>query len=83
MLERMTLRRWRIKIALAEAFQETQGLFIDNEPDLPLPPRFFDVGAQTDLDVVSYGFAGALRLGDRFSLGGGVSLMRGRWDNST
>ena len=72
---------YRHQTANFEVLQETQGLFIDNEPDLPLPPRFFDVRAQTDLEVVSYGFAGALRLGDRFSLGGGVSLMRGRWDN--
>jgi len=71
---------YRHQTANFESRSETQGFFAD-EPGLPLPPRFIDVRTETDLEVVSYGFAGAFRLADNFSLGGGVSLMRGRWNN--
>ena len=72
---------YRHQAANFEARSETQGFFAD-EPELPLmPPRDFDFRSETDLEVVSYGFAGAYRLADNFSLGGGVSLMRGRLDN--
>ncbi len=72
---------YRHQTANFEARSETQGFFAD-EPDLPLvPPRDFDFRSETDLEIVSYGFAGAFRLADNFSLGGGVSLMRGRLDH--
>jgi long-subunit fatty acid transport protein len=57
----------------------TQGLF-HTDFTTGLPSREFDRRWSTELDIVSYGVAGAYRLSDRFSLGIGLVYFRGRLD---
>jgi long-subunit fatty acid transport protein len=64
---------YRHQLANFRAQTATQGLF----PGWDVP-RAFDRRWSTELDIVSYGIAGAYRLSDRFSLGLGIVHFRGR-----
>jgi len=66
---------YRHQLANFRAQTATQGRF----PGWDFP-RAFDRRWSTELDIVSYGVAGAYRLSDRFSLGLGVVHFRGRLD---
>ena len=66
---------YRHQLANFRAQTATQGLFPGNGA-----PRAFDRRWSTELDIVSYGAAGAYRIGDRFSLGLGIVHFRGRLD---
>jgi long-subunit fatty acid transport protein len=66
---------YRHQLANFRAQTATQGLF----PGWDLP-RAFDRRWSTELDIVSYGAAGAYRVSDRFSLGLGIVHFRGRLD---
>jgi long-subunit fatty acid transport protein len=57
----------------------TQGLFHNPDPETQ-NIRALDRRWSTELDIVSYGVAGAYRLSDRFSLGLGIVHFRGRLD---
>jgi long-subunit fatty acid transport protein len=63
------------QLANFRAQTATQGLFPGWET-----PRAYDRRWSTELDIVSYGAAGAYRLSDRFSLGLGIVHFRGRLD---
>jgi len=66
---------YRHQLANFRAQTDTQGLFPGD-----LGPRAFDRRWSTDLDIVSYGLAAALRISDRFSLGLGLVHFTGRLD---
>jgi long-subunit fatty acid transport protein len=66
---------YRHQLANFRAQTATQGLFPGWDA-----PRAFDRRWSTELDIVSYGVAGAYRLSDRFSLGLGIVNFRGRLD---
>jgi hypothetical protein len=68
---------YRHQLAQFRAQTETQGLFHLVGPD---DARDIDRRWFTDLDVVSYGISGALRIGDRISLGLGLVYFDGRLD---
>jgi len=63
------------QLANFRAQTATQGLFPGN-----LAPRAIDRRWSTELDVVSYGTAGAYRISDHFSLGLGFVFFRGQLD---
>lgn len=52
--------------------QSKQGIFF-NVSGSTVPGRYYPITAETELDVVNYGFSGALRVSRSFSLGLGVS----------
>jgi long-subunit fatty acid transport protein len=64
---------YRHELANFRAQTATQGIF-PGEDGI----RAFDRGWSTELDIVSYGIAGAYRLSDRFSLGLGTVHFKGR-----
>jgi len=64
---------YRHQLANFRAQTATQGLFPGWET-----PRAFDRRWSTELDILSYGIAGAYRLSDRFSLGLGIVHFSGR-----
>jgi long-subunit fatty acid transport protein len=66
---------YRHQLANFRAQTATQGLFPGWEA-----PRAFDRRWSTELDIVSYGAAGAYRFSDRFSLGVGIVHFKGRLD---
>ena len=66
---------YRHQLANFRAQTATQGLFPGWEA-----PRAFDRRWSTELDIVSYGAAGAYRFSDRFSLGLGIVHFNGRLD---
>jgi long-chain fatty acid transport protein len=66
---------YRHQLANFRAQTATQGLFPGNSY-----PRAFDRMWSTELDIVSYGTAGAYRISDRFSLGLGIVYFRGSLD---
>ena len=66
---------YRHQLANFRAQTATQGLFPGEGV-----PRTFDRRWSTELDIVSYGAAGAYRISDRFSLGLGIVHFRGRLD---
>ncbi len=66
---------YRHQLANFRAQTATQGLFPGWET-----PRAYDRRWSTELDIVSFGVAGAYRLSDRFSLGLGIVHFRGRLD---
>ena len=66
---------YRHQLANFRAQTATQGLFPGWET-----PRAYDRRWSTELDIISYGAAGAYRIGDRFSLGLGIVHFRGRLD---
>jgi long-subunit fatty acid transport protein len=66
---------YRHQLANFRAQTATQGLFPGWET-----PRAFDRQWSTELDIVSYGSAGAYRFSDRFSLGLGIVHFKGRLD---
>jgi long-subunit fatty acid transport protein len=66
---------YRHQLANFRAQTANQGLFPGS-----LYPRAFDRMWSTELDILSYGAAGAYRIGDRFSLGIGIVHFRGRLD---
>ena len=66
---------YRHQLANFRAQTATQGLFPGWEA-----PRAFDRRWSTELDIVSYGAAGAYRFSDRFSLGLGIVHFKGRLD---
>jgi hypothetical protein len=68
---------YRHQLAQFRARTETQGFFHLVGPD---DARDIDRRWFTDLDVVSYGISGALRIGDRISLGLGLVYFDGRLD---
>ena len=72
---RWSLAAYRHELANFRAHTATEGLF-PGEDGI----RAFDRGWSTELDIVSYGIAGAYRLSDRFSLGLGIIHFRGRLD---
>jgi len=63
------------QLANFRARTDTQGLFPGE-----VFFRAFDRRWSTELDIVSYGAAGAYRVSDRFSLGLGIVYFRGRLD---
>ena len=83
--ERWTVALYRHQLANFAVGFETQGLFTD-ELDTP---RSFGIGlvdqntlrvgdtrTMTRLEIATYGVTGALRVGNRFSVGGGLSYFR-------
>ena len=64
---------YRHQLANFRAQTATEGLFPGE-----IAPRALDRRWSTELDIVSYGVAGAYRLSDRFSLGLGIVHFRGR-----
>jgi long-subunit fatty acid transport protein len=72
---RWSLAAYRHELANFRAQTATEGLF-PGEDGI----RAFDRGWSTELDIVSYGIAGAYRLSDRFSIGLGIIHFRGRLD---
>jgi long-subunit fatty acid transport protein len=66
---------YRHELANYRAQTATQGLFPGDQT-----PRAFDRRWSTELDIVSYGAAGAYRVSDRFSFGLGIVHFRGRLD---
>lgn len=64
---------YRHQLANFHAQTATQGLFPGWDA-----PRAFDRRWSTELDIVSYGVAGAYRLSDRFSVGLGIVHFKGR-----
>jgi long-subunit fatty acid transport protein len=66
---------YRHQLANFRAQTATQGLFPGWEA-----PRAYDRRWSTELDIVSYGLAGAYRMSDRFSLGFGLVYFDGRLD---
>lgn len=67
------------RLANFRAQTGTQGLF-HTDSATGLPSREIDRRWSTELEIVSYGVAGAYRLSDHFSLGIGVVYFRGRLD---
>jgi long-subunit fatty acid transport protein len=63
------------QLANFRAQTATQGLFPGN-----LAPRAIDRRWSTELEIVSYGVAGAYRISDRFSFGLGLVCFKGRLD---
>ena len=63
------------QLANFRAQTATQGLFPGN-----LAPRAFDRRWSTELDILSYGAAGAYRISDHFSLGLGLVYFKGQLD---
>jgi long-subunit fatty acid transport protein len=72
-----SLAVYRHQLAKFRARTETQGLF---HMLWPYDARDLDRRWFTDLDVVSYGISGALRIHDRLSLGLGLVYFDGRLD---
>jgi long-subunit fatty acid transport protein len=73
---RWSVAVYRHQLAAFRARSETQGLFhLSDDGD---DAREIDRRLSTELDVVSYGAAGALRIHDRLSLGLGVTYFEGR-----
>ena len=70
---------YRHQLANFRSQSETQGLFETLNP-VTQTPRVIDRRWSTELDIVSYGIAGAYRISDRFSLGLGLVHFRGRLD---
>ena len=73
---RWSVAFYRHQLANFRAQTETQGIFhlSDNGTDL----RALDRMWSTDLDIISYGVAGAYRISDRLSLGLGLVYFNGR-----
>ena len=72
---RWSLAVYRHQLASFRAQTATQGLFPGWQA-----PRAFDRRWSTELDIVSYGAAGAYRVSDRFSVGLGVAYFLGSLD---
>lgn len=64
---------YRHELANFKASSQSFGPFVGGPPDFPFPIRFFPVRASLDLKIVNYGASLALKFGERFSLGVGVS----------
>jgi hypothetical protein len=89
--EAWRLAFFRHQSANFEATTETQGLFSDMiEPDEILLAsslrdggtfRIADIRSFTDLEIVTYGFAGAYRLTESLSIGAGLSYFDGVFTN--
>ena len=90
-----SLAFYRHQLANFETAAETQGFFSDpfdlDDSDIPgralvLPVggtfRLFDLRRSTDLEIVTHAVAGAYRLTDTFSLGGGLAYFDGDFTNT-
>ncbi len=77
-----SLAVYRHQLANFETASETQGFFasLPNSDELI---RFDDIRRFTNFEVVTYGFSGAYRLADRFSIGGAIAYFVGDFANTT
>ena len=80
--ERWSLAFYRHEQAKFKSASETQGLF-GSVPGSEGVERFPDLRELTDFEVVHYGVAGAVRLGDRLSVGAGLSYVQARLERTT
>jgi len=76
---RWSVAVYRHQLANFRSETATQGLFGTSNP-VTWSPRSYDRRWSTELDIVSYGAAGAYRVSDRFSFGLGIVHFRGRLD---
>lgn len=76
---RWSLAVYRHQLAKFKAETETQGLFHTGGTGIEVY-RTFDRRWSTDLDIVSYGLAGAYRVSDHLSVGLGLVFFDGRLD---
>jgi hypothetical protein len=74
-----SLAAYRHHLAKFRFQSETQGLFIEGDGPADTG-RFRDIRADLDLDIVSYGVSGALRLSDALSVGLGLTYFDGSLD---
>ena len=77
-----SLAVYRHQLANFESSSETQGFFASS-PDSDELFRFDDIRRLTELDIVTYGFSGAYRVSENFSIGGAVVYFVGQSSNAT
>jgi long-subunit fatty acid transport protein len=70
-----SLALYRHQLAKFRFRSETQGLFIELQPGTV--DRVRDIRASLDIDILSYGLAGALRVSDALSVGLGITYFDG------
>ena len=77
-----SLAVYRHQLANFESSSETRGFFasLPGSDDLM---RFDDIRRLTELDIVTYGFSGAYRVSENFSIGGAVVYSVGQISNTT
>ncbi len=72
---RWSLALYRHQLARFQFRSETQGLFFELQPGTV--DRARDIRATLDIDILSYGFAGAFRVSDALSVGLGITYFDG------